>query len=262
MKLVKFDRNFNMLRRYYCIVMKQGYLANEWGLRDILSRYVHATDKDRLAVLAGHFPLMYKAGEAYPGLTSWGEFPTYSLELGCFAAREAREIGKNVKFVLLADDAYYELYMNLNSSSTRTRRRAFYRSMSGENAILFPTYREILATYGFSEADVLRQDQGKIGREDCLIFSEKVLRAANDRVENECARAYVNLVEDPRYFDRERDSILAFVPNRCMGHICDVALDQEIKGLDGLHVFMETMAPFATREKLYSIGRGVTYRQD
>ena len=56
--------------------------------------------------------------------------------------------------------------------------------------------------------------------------------------------------------------MLTFGPNRCKSHICDIALDIEIKGLSASHVFMETMAPLSKREELYSFGRGVSYRKD
>ena len=55
---------------------------------------------------------------------------------------------------------------------------------------------------------------------------------------------------------------ISFIPQRCKGHICDVALEDEIKGISGSHIFVETMDSYALREEIYSAGRKVLYRRD
>ena len=59
-----------MVVRYYFTMVKMEKLVDEQELKRILSSYVRTSDKDRLVMLAGHFPLMYSEQEAYPDLTS------------------------------------------------------------------------------------------------------------------------------------------------------------------------------------------------
>lgn len=55
--------------------------------------------------------------------------------------------------------------------------------------------------------------------------------------------------------------MIAFVPQRCRGHICDIALDLEIENLSASHVFMPTDHEL-TREQVFSEMPGVIYRKD
>jgi hypothetical protein len=237
-------------------------IKNEKELLEKLKEDVKETDKERIIILAGHFPLVYLKKGAIEAIDKWGEFSRYSLEMGCEVGKYAREIGKEVKFVFFVDDHAYESVAEIAASSRARRRRRLYGGMSGPNAKLPETYGKIMGQYGFDEKDVLRHDHGKPTRKDCLYFSEKILRKSIREILNECAKEYAEFIEDKKYFNKDKDYMLTFGPNRCKSHICDIALDIEIKGLSASHVFMETMAPLSKREELYSFGRGVSYRKD
>jgi len=237
-------------------------IKNEKELIVILKKDVKNTDKKRIIIFAGHFPLVYTKKEAIEAIEKWGVFSIYSLELGCKIAKYAKSIGKKVKFVFFVDDHAYEEQGDISRGMPIKRRRRRYKERSGENAKLPEEYRKIMKKQGFSEKDVLRHDHQKPGRADCLYFSEKILRNSKKKIENACAREYTEFLEDMDYFNKNNDYIITFAPNRCKGHICDVALDQEIKNLSSSHIFMETMAPLSKKEELYSFGRGVTYRKD
>lgn len=236
-------------------------MKDESELKETLRRDVEECGKEKIVVQAGHFPLLYLPGGVAEGINRWGPFSPYTLELGCGAAKVARDLGKDVKFVFFADDHGYQ-HMAGNLRRAKSSRRGLYRLRSGESAQLNQVYRKIMEGFGFSEDDVLRHDQGKNGREDCLYFSELILRNSGRNIENACAREYIAFLENPRYFDMENSHLVSFVPNRCIGAVCDVALDEEIEGLSASHVFMETMNPFSSRGELYTQGRGVTYRRD
>lgn len=131
---------------------------------------------------------------------------------------------------------------------------------SGDQAELIDAYKEIMHEHGFSKHNVLRQNQGKTGREDCLYFSELVLRASKLNGDNGCAREYVTFVDDLRYFNKQNSHLISFVPQRCRGHICDIALDMLIEGLSASHIFIETGVQH--QDDVYHINRGVIYRRD
>jgi len=236
-------------------------IKKEEGLLEKLVDDVDSCGKERIVLFVGHFPLFYTKNGAMEAINYWGEFSSYSLELGCKVGKYARSRGKKVEFVFFVDDHSYEA-CDLGISSVKTRRRKLYKERSGVEAKLNEEYRQIMGQYGFSEEEVLRHDHGKRGREDCLYFSEKILRASKREIDNICAREYTEFIDDEKYFNKEKSHLVSFVPNRCQGHICDVALDEEIEGLSASHVFMETMMATAKREELYQFGRGVSYRRD
>lgn len=240
--------------------MKQ--INNESELLKELYSDIDTCQKERIVLLGGHFPLLYTKDEAIEALNYWGEFSPYTLELACKAGEHAKRKGKQVTFVFFVDDHMYEEMNDLSNSQVSLRRNQLYRRRNGSNAKLPQLYREIMGRYGFSEKDVLRHDQGKKGRENCLYFSEKVLRASKRTIDNPCVREYIEFLESERYFDKAKSYMVAFIPQRCRENICDIALDMQIEGLNGSHVFIETMTKFATREQLYSNGRGVSYRKD
>ena len=170
--------------------------------------------------------------------------------------------GKKVEFIFFVDDHAYEEMGGLHPRERSKRRNTLYSLRSGQDASLPDEYKKIFSKYGFSEADVLRHDHGKDGRSDCLYFSEKILRASTKKIDNACAREYTEFIEDPKYFDKKQSYLVAFIPNRCRGHICDVALAHEVKDIHASHIFMETLMLTASRKELFEKGRGVTYRKD
>ena len=141
----------------------------------LLTLYIDVDDsmKDIIVFLGGHFPLLYSDDGATEALNQWGEFSKYSLELSCKVAQYARSIGKIVRFVFFVDDHMYEDSTDLSSAKRSTRRNKLYKLRSGVDATLPKSYLKIMSSYGFSEKDVIRQNQKKLGREDCLYFSEK-----------------------------------------------------------------------------------------
>jgi len=237
-------------------------IQNEKELLEKLITSVQNTEKEEVAIIAGHFPVIYEQEGAKEHLDLWGQFTRYSLELGVEVAKAAKEAGKTPRFLFVGDDHSYRQMSNLGSGALSSRRKNFFQNASGEEGNIHPEIEEILAYGGFSTDDVVRHDQGKNGREDSLYFSEIVLRNSTDATDNGCAREYVVLIEETDYINKEKDHLVGFIPNKCQGHISDLALDELITGLSATHVFMETSDPFASREELYSGLRGVTLRED
>lgn len=239
-------------------------MLNEESLLERLVKDVEECGKEKIVLQAGHFPLIYREDQdlALEAIDYWGEFSKYTLELACKVGQHARNIGKVVEFVFFVDDHSYGDMSGLNRTQRGKRRNKLYIQRSGRDAKLPQPYREIMKQYGFSEEVILRHNHRKTGREDCLYFSELILRASKKVVDNACAREYVEFVDGSEYFDKEKSHLVSFVPQKCITHICGVALDNEIVGLNASHVFIETMAAFAKREELYSRGRGVNYRRD
>jgi len=239
-------------------------LKDEKELLETLKEDINDTNKKTIVFLGGHFPLRYSKDkdEAIEALYEWGSFSKYTLELACKTAKYAKEIGKNIKFVFFVDDHIYEDESIMASSSMSRKRRNLYIKRSGKGAVLPEEYKKIMEKYGFSEKDVIRHNQKKQGRGECLYFSEKVLRASSKRIQNACAREYIEFLEDKKYFDKKIDYMIAFIPQRCQGHICDVALDKEIKGLTSSHIFVDSMAKLTSENGLYSFRNGILYRKD
>ena len=244
-------------------------MTNEKSLLEKLAEDIDETPKQTIVFQAGHFPLDYvpTSPRATEALSQWGVFSLYSLELAVVNAAYARGKGREVRFVLFADDHTNGSRSGLNSRQRAKLRNNLYKLRSGEDARLHSEYQRILGTYGFSEKDVLRQDQKKEGRRNSLYFSELLLRAkGNQNISSDCAREYIQFIGDQNYFNRDSSHLISFVPRICRDNICNNALDEEldglIEGLSASHVFMETYAIGSSREELYKIGQGVTYRKD
>lgn len=236
-------------------------IEDEESLLETLIKDAAGSGKEKLVLCAGHFPLLYTEECAIEAIDYWGEFSKYTLELACRVGQHAKERGMRVEFVFLADDHSYEKMNKLSDSKIKRRRNRLYRQRSSREAQLPQEYGEIMKRYGFGTENVLRHDHRKNGRRDCIYFSEKVLRASAREINNACAREYTEFIEDKMYFDKEKSHLLSFIPRRCQEHICNVALDMEIKGLSASHVFMETQAALK-RNELYKAGFGVQYRRD
>jgi hypothetical protein len=235
---------------------------NQSQLLDLLKEDVKNCYEKKIAFLAGHFPLFYNKESklAIEAISHWGQFSTYTLELACEVAEYAKTIGKKIEFIFFVDDHAYEELSQLQPRELSSRRDKLYKLRSGLNAGLPSEYMNIMVKYGFSEKDVLRHDHNKTGRHDCLYFSEKILRASKKQIENACAREYTEFLDDMKYFNNKDTYLIAFIPNRCQGHICDVALTNQ-PNLRASHVFMETMAPNASGAELFETNRGVTYQK-
>jgi hypothetical protein len=286
-------------------------VKNEDQLFDLLARDIRHSYKTRILFLAGHFPLLYDNEGAYAATSTWGDFTPYSLEMACSVAAWERSVPqalekiaqsdlpytmkrfvttmnddapKEIKFVLLADDINYEdigknaAYDRHNKSR---KRNTFYRSMSGPDAQLPREFQEIFDRYGFTTNDVLRHNHGKPGRNNCLFFSERILRTRQQQESNEteCAKAYRGLIESP-YFNKETDYLVAFLPDRCTGNVCERVLDgiswqwDEKSGkmrvpqsfdpyFSASHIAMQTDSMLLHRTNQETIWKnGVRYRKD
>ena len=242
-------------------------VKDESQLLDLLHYDVWANYKTRVLFLAGHFPLFYDESRAYAATNAWGAFTPYSLDLACKVAKiqiENRNRGmsckdaKDIGFILLADDINFEDFDN-NSKF----------SMSGTQARLPEQFQEIFNRYGIPSDLVVRQNHGKKGREDCLFFSERILRTHRGEVqEAECAKAYRGLIESP-YFNKETDYLVAFLPDMCTGNICERVLGEGLfEKTDwqfaGSHVSMQTDSTLLSKADVESIWGdwGVKYRRD
>ncbi len=225
---------------------------------------VESTPKKRVVILSGHFPLIYTPIRAVEAFTKWGEFSMYSLELGVQVASHAQAVGKDVNFVFFADDHTYADETEIPQKKLSNLRDALYRLRSGDAAVLPDEYKKLMQGRGFSETDVIRHNHGKPGREECLYFSELLLRASNRPIENACAREYTEFLEDPKYFGKQDTYLVAFIPDRCTGNICNRVLAEEVDGISASHVFMQTeqtLLSRTSRKELWD-NWGVLYRKD
>lgn len=229
-----------------------------------LKQDIKTCKKDKVVFLCGHFPLVYPKDSniAVEALNYWGEFSIFTLELACKIGEFAKLLAKQVEFIFFVDDHSYEVINNLSPRKLSTMRNRLYQLRSGKKAELPEEFSKIMQKYEWSIKNILRYDHGKTGRHDCLYFSEKILRTSKKSISNACAREYTEFVNDNKYFNKAKTYLIAFIPQRCKGHICEVALAQEVKDLNASHVFIETMNPAADRNELFAIGQGVLYRKD
>ena len=236
-------------------------LINEKELLKNLFYDVKNCHKKRIVFLGGHFPLIYSSSQAIEAINQWGVFSKYTLELACKVAKFAKQKNKKVKFVFFVDDHVYEPISGLNSTKLSSLRNKLYKLRSGEQATLPEEYSEIMKKYGFSEKDTIRQDQRKPGRNNCLYFSEKILRASNIKIKNDCAREYIAFLENEKYFSKKNNYIISFIPQRCKNNICSFAIPK-IKNLKSSHIFIDSMEINLSKKKLYTKGTGIIYRKD
>ena len=128
------------------------------NLEELLVTDILNSNKEKVMILGGHFPLEYVKDGAIEAINKWGEFSNYSLEFGAKIGEIVKNEGINVNFVFFVDDHCYEPISNLSNSQMSSRRNQLYKLRSGENAKLNDVYSQILNKYGFSEKDVLRQN--------------------------------------------------------------------------------------------------------
>lgn len=252
-------------------------IENEGKLVATLENDIIHCPKNEIVFMAGHFPMLYdaQARQIRADVNAWGPFPTFSLELAARLAKFAKKRGIKPSFLVVADDHTYNNVKNTDSWISKVRQQ-FYEQFSGKGAKLPEAFSKILAEQGFSEAEVIRQDHGKKGREDCLLHSENVLirnikeRLGDSLDPNYCAKAYREITENPAILDKMRQYLMSFVPNRCSQNVCSRVLDKT-EGLDATHIFTSTEELFVvdnprkpTREELFTddVLGGVWYRKD
>jgi hypothetical protein len=240
--------------------MKMVIMQDEESLIKRLSDDVRDCGKDTVIVQAGHFPLFYAEDGCFEEMETWKPFPLYSMEIGCRVAKIAKGYGKRVLFTILSDDKFYVPRTGLSTSKQKSRRHEFYRFKSGADAKVQSDLREVMIAHGFSEADVIRSDHGKEGRHDCLYFSELLLRASGPDIDNACAKAYVALYLDNRYFNRDEMYLVSFVPNRCERNICQFAIPN-LNGVLASHVFLPSFIGDDHMMQMFKANM-VKYRKD
>ncbi len=240
-------------------------ITNQAELERRLRKDAQSSDIDNV-VIALHFPLRANRLSLYEATETWGPFSLHTAKLGIDVGKELRDSGKNVKFLFLCDDWSYrdedkELLaekQGLSNSRLDNRwkitRSRFYRQISGPNASLPHQYKQLFTQYDFSEADVLRHNHGKPGREDCLYFSEQVLRSDDH---DTCSEEYFRLIEDELNTRIDNYLLVSFVPHVCQTAICRAL--NETEDLNGMHVFMGTEG-IRTLDELYEAG--VMYKKD
>ncbi len=242
-------------------------IKDEKTLVDKLTTDVTSTSKAEVLLVAGHFPLVYEPQRAVESFSAWGDFSTYSLELACIVAEKARDRGKKITFAFFADDHTYATthFTSLNATQRSKKRHKLYQSRSGKNAQLPAEYKKMMGKYHFSEKDVLRHDHKKSQRQDCLYFSELVLRASPRAVENACAREYIEFLENPLHFNKEESYLVSFVPDRCTSNVCRFVMDSYANDISATHIFMQTDNLFfqshGNREHIWKEW-GVLYRKE
>ena len=259
---------------YYFLVVwvfgggKMKKVENHDKLIEILHRDIEDTGMENIVVQAGHFPLNYDSDTRalVEDLDIWGEFSEYSFELGCSAARHALDVGKEVELLLLCDDHAYSPTYQVNRAAKKVdgptwQRMAsrFFKRISERDAELPESYQQLMTTHSLPLGLIRRHDHGKHGRHDCLYHSEMILRNSERDVDNNCARAYIEMLEEGT-IDLTGAHLISFVPHPCKGHIC-TAIKEFRTEISSSHVFMETeMNP--SRADTYTCDKGVLYRRD
>jgi hypothetical protein len=247
---------------------KMTRIENETCLVERLLQDVQSCPQEEIVFFAGHAPLLYRGEPGHRfvelGLSMWGPFSLYSLKLAAQLASEARAEGKTSRFAICVDD---HTYSQGQGSYWRKPRKRFYDQFSWGKQ-LPSEYHEILRAHRFSEQHVIKQLQGR-WKKECLLISENQLLHERqqrniDAEINECALSYREFVETPTYFDKSKQYLVSFIPNRCMKNVCCRVLDK-VEGVEASHVFTHTEETFdnakVTVQQLYNEW-GVLYRKD
>jgi hypothetical protein len=256
-------------------------ILTENQLLDILYENVQQVREHAIAILAGHFPLRVNSTslKLEENFGTWGCFSQYTLELAVKVAGIVKRAGKKIGFVFLCDDhSYRDLDKILLTSRAmtdsqldnrwRSERDRLFKSRSGETAELPPLYAYIMDQGGFTTTDVIRHNHQKAGRQNCLYFSESILRDPRRTTQSEnsgfvhaCTREYLTLIESKQLLIRDlRPYLVSFIPQRCSHFICD-AVDFFFKDFRGAHIFMETRDDL-DRKSVYETQTRVWYKRN
>ena len=242
-------------------------VRNERELLRLIQNDIFQSCKERVVFLAGHFPLFYNGDGAYANTEAWGVFTPYSLNLACKLMNFTKGCWKDNKLVLLADDINYEDFgqnAKYDRHQKSRKRNTFYKKMSGKGAKLPLSFQEILDRNKISDDTILRHNHEKNGREDCLLFSESILRTSREQIETECAKSYRGLIGS-NYINKDTDYFVAFIPYSCAGNVCSGILDKEIDWrFSSSHIMIQTDQLFIQNADVNSIWKdwGVQYRKD
>lgn len=228
------------------MIAEERIIKSENELLKKLQEDIGSTSKENIKFFAGHLPLLYndsgtsktktKKGYAEISTKRWGEFSTYSFDLGCKLAKYATEQGKNTGLLVVVDDMVEipSKKGQLNKSVKEWEKRAqkdFYR----ENG--FPEeYKKIAEKRGV-EDKIIRQ-QRTFGNSK-LISEYKLKTNALSQgryAPNQCSLTYNSMIDNNDLFNKDKDYLISFVPGQCKGNLCEGVLNIRYD-IDASHVF-------------------------
>lgn len=218
-------------------------LKDEEQMIRLLQKDIDETDKN-IKIFAGHLPAVYiEKGthrEVHFDPQRWGEFSSYTFEIGVTLLNYALGIGKSaIMMVLVDDDA--ELPKEMINGELKTRDKPTWkRRYRGKayNKVVFPKeYLAILAKHDLDLSHFIKQErEGK----EYLLVSEKSLKLEAEGIgytdPKECSLAYKGFVLNERYFDVSKDYLISFMPGQCKGNICEGVLDLDFN-INSSHIF-------------------------
>ncbi len=235
--------------------------------RDLLARIqsdIDAKKPQRVVIQAGHFPLAYDLHGELQTTRYWNDFSAYTLELGCQIAQQ----NPDSRLAIVCDDHNYMPAQSNAQKKFKKSRQELYTAHSGFDAQLPAELQGVMDAYGVSLESVLRQNQGKAGRESSLLISENILIADAKKqgfIEpSMCGKAYRSFIQDPNYFNTETDYLVSFVPSPCFSNICGDILDAlPLNGAHAFYLFEREHTSSLVKERMSDLyGSSVVLRLD
>lgn len=212
---------------------------------------VEKNDKKKVAIISGHYPLVYNAeGHLIEGVDAWGQYTLSTWAYGARLVSKILAMNKTPQVYLIADDksATVQTFSKYKFSSTSklSRQRHKYYKQYNKSLGLFPA---AFAKHAELLPYIVRHNHGKKGRENTLMFAETILeRDYKGEVENSCAKAYMSLLT--QHVDLSNTFVISFIPMRCYDNICNIALFELEVDLHGVHVFLPAMSGCSEEEML------------
>lgn len=222
--------------------METKSIRSERKLIDILQEDIIDSEKPEAKILAGHLPLIYHDNgpgkrQAELDINRWGEFSPYTFDLGCRLTRYALDNGKEANLLVVVDDSVEIPRDAYNRRKVKHWMKLAQKRFYREND-LPKKYCEIAESYGVQ--DRFLEQERSFG--SSKLISELKAMQSGIISPNECSLAYNSLLNDPTFFDGDRDYLVSFIPGQCKGNICAGVLD--LRNFDASHIFfphIETM---------------------
>jgi len=207
-------------------------IDNNTEIESLLKNDIKESNKN-VKIFAGHLPLVYESKEelVYIDEFRWGEFSTYTFDLGAKLLRYTLDIGKKGQLIIVVDDDI-ELTINsnlINSLDDQNWRRRERRKIF-KNPLLPKPYEKILEKYNLNLSHLVAKKQRKV---NTFLLSEKVLKTEAKELKisapNACSLAYKGLLLNPKlkYFDIINDYHISLMPGQCKGNICEGFFNQD-----------------------------------
>jgi len=207
-------------------------IENKNKLELLLKKEIIAHSKPS-RVFAGHLPMVYNTEHdeipVHLDDKRWGEFSTYTFELGAKLVRHSLDSGLESKLMVVVDDDIELTFLNNNirklddQNWKRKRRKKILKKSR-----LPKSYEAILNKYALNYNHL--ETQLKKGVESVLI-SEKRLKTEARKLKlnapNKCSLAYKGLLfsNGSRYFDQNEHFHIGFLPGQCNSNICEGIID-------------------------------------